>query len=117
MEALEDLGFEKDVDYFYNEAYGDVRDKSLLRWDFRIETLGDPLFIEYDGGYHYEPIRRGSMTKEQAEERLKNTQRRDAIKNDYCEDNCLLLLRIPYWEKKNAKKLVSDFINTNLLIE
>ena len=33
-------------------------------------------------------------------------QRRDAIKNKYCEDNGINLLRIPYFEKENIDSII-----------
>ena len=35
------------------------------------------------------------------------------IKNKYCEDNNIKLLRIPYWEFKNMRKIIIDFITNN----
>ena len=117
MESLESLGFVKNETYFCDQSYDGVKDINVLRWDFRIETLGDPIFIEYDGRYHYFPIRASSsISQEQAEENLKTAQKRDQIKNDYCNNNCILLLRIPYWEKENISTLVTEFITTNLLM-
>jgi hypothetical protein len=112
MKALEAYGFEKDIDYFFDETYV-VKDKGFLKWDFRILTTGDPIFIEYDGGGHYIPVRWGGISQERAEVNLKNAQRRDKIKDDYCTDNCFLLLRIPYWEK-NTSEIVTEFLNTHL---
>ena len=112
MKALDSLGFKENINYYYNESYDNVRDKSLLRFDFRLETLGDPIFIEYDGQFHYHPIRKSNTTTpEAAEAKLIQTKKRDKIKDDYCNDNGYLLLRIPHWEKNNINQIVSDFID------
>jgi hypothetical protein len=114
MKTLDSLGFKENTDYFYNESYDNVRDKSLLRFDFRLETADEPIFIEFDGAFHYFPIRKSSViTPEEAEAKHTQTKKRDKIKNDYCNDNGLLLLRIPYWEQKNIHKIVSDFLAEN----
>ena len=68
------------------------------------------ILIEYDGEGHYKPIRRGHMTEEEAEENLKQIQFRDNIKNEYCKQNNIPLIRIPYWEKDNLE----EFLLTNL---
>ncbi len=34
----------------------------------------------------------------------------DNRKNEYCKNNNILLLRIPYWELKNITKLLSEFL-------
>lgn len=43
--------------------------------------------------------------------RYLSIKKHDQIKNDYCERHHLSLLRIPYFEKKNLEKLVTDFID------
>ena len=35
---------------------------------------------------------------------------RDMIKNKYCEDNNINLLRIPYWEDKNIEEIISNHL-------
>lgn len=110
MKALDKLN----TPYIYDQSYDNLKDKSYLRWDFRIDTGDSPVFIEYDGKFHYFPIKKSrEMTQEQAEDNLKTIQKRDKIKDDYCNDNGFLLLRIPYWDKANVESLVSDFINKN----
>ena len=103
------------ITYLYDTSYGNVKHKRLLKWDFVIETSGEPLFIEYDGKSHTLPIRYGGISQERAEENLTSSKIRDKIKDDYCNENGLLLLRIPYYEKENVFSLVSDFISENTL--
>ena len=67
--------------------------------------------IKYDGEQHYVPVKFGNMTDEEAEEKLHNTQKRDEIKNKYCKDNNIPLLRIPYWDKKHIKSIISKYMN------
>lgn len=62
--------------------------------------------IEFDGEQHFAVV--DFFGKETGfAERVYN----DAIKNAYCEDNNINLLRIPYWELKN----IENILNTNLL--
>jgi hypothetical protein len=104
------------IKYLYNTSYDNVKDKNLLRWDFVIETDGDPIFIEYDGSYHTLPVRYGGISQEQAEINLLSIKKRDKIKNDYCDDNGYLLLRIPYYEKENIKNIITEFIANNTIL-
>ena len=46
------------------------------------------------------------MTDEEAIEQMKNTQQRDQIKTQYCKDNNIPLIRIPYWEKDNMEQFL-----------
>jgi very-short-patch-repair endonuclease/ribosomal protein S27AE len=73
------------------------------RFDFYLEDYN--LVIEYDGELHYiVPDKWGGK------ETLLKTKERDEIKNQYCKDNNIYLLRIPYWEFNNIEKLIQEKI-------
>jgi hypothetical protein len=103
---------ELNVDYIFNQSCWGVKDKRLLQWDFVINPTADtPAVIEYDGKFHFKPIRMGNMNDEEAKEVFESTQRRDKIKDDYCDDNDIFMMRIPYWAKHNISALVRQFVN------
>lgn len=62
--------------------------------------------IEYDGEGHYMPIKRGSMTQKDAEYNLKQIQKRDDIKTNYCKNNDIVLIRIPYFDFDNISNIL-----------
>ena len=106
MQALNKLN----IEYVYDQSYDGLKDKRYLRWDFRIDTT-PPRFIEYDGEYHYNAIKKSKdMTLEQAQANLETTQKRDKIKTDHCTTNGYPLLRIAYWDKDKIENLVTEFI-------
>lgn len=86
----------------YNE------DINCMYFDLYIEELN--LVIEYDGKGHFEPIDWAGKGKEWALEHLKLAQHRDSVKNNYCKNNNINLLRIPYTQKDNFKQLVNEKI-------
>ena len=55
--------------------------------------------IEYDGETHYQYNLHGWHNEEQ----LKAQQERDIIKNQWCKDNNILLIRIPYTHLEDLK--------------
>lgn len=59
--------------------------------------------IEYDGEFHYLP-------KEYAggEDSLRDTQRRDQIKDKYCSSNGIPLIRIPYWDFEAIDTILTE---------
>lgn len=65
--------------------------------------------IEYDGEQHYKPMRYHNDYNKNIED-FKNRQRRDAIKNDYCKDNHINLLRIPFYEKENIDSIIINYL-------
>jgi hypothetical protein len=111
---LDELGLEKDVDYIYDQTFWDVKDKGLLRWDFIIRHKElNPFVIEYDGIAHFLPTRFGGICEEIAHENLATSKHRDEIKNQYCAENNIPMLRIPYWDFDNIEQLVMDFISAH----
>lgn len=101
-----------------NLGYSCIREKyvqltnseiSCIRFDNYIEELN--LAIEYDGEGHYMPIDWAGKGKEWAEESLRLTQLRDDIKNKYCFDNNINLLRISYLELDNMEDIIINEIN------
>lgn len=65
------------------------------RFDFYVNNK---YFIEYDGTTHYKPI--GGWNTFDS---VKAQQERDIIKNQWCKDNNIPLIRIPYTHLKDLK--------------
>jgi len=75
-----------------------------LHFDFC--TKGLKFFIEYDGQQHFKPVRFNSIPVEKAVEVFQKTQHYDFLKNQYCIDNNILLLRISYKEYKDIPDIL-----------
>ncbi len=50
------------------------------------------------------------MTQETADELFFKSQLRDQIKNKYCEENNICLLRIPYFQFGNLEEIISNLV-------
>lgn len=82
-----------------------------LPFDFYLPQYN--LLIEYDGLQHFEPYSFGSDKSEETKlKNFENIQIRDAIKNKFCEDNNIRLLRIPYWDFKNVETILTNYITS-----
>lgn len=88
--------------YSIQKRFENCKDKKSLPFDRYLDDFG--ILIEYDGEGHYIPIKRGHMTDEEAMQQLQYVQRHDKIKNQYCKDNNIPLIRIPYWERNNMEQ-------------
>jgi very-short-patch-repair endonuclease/phage FluMu protein Com len=89
------------------KTFKDLKDKILLRFDFYIPNKN--LLIEYDGIQHFEPVDFGGINNEEiVKENFKNQQIRDKMKNEYCKENGIKLLRIKYTDFKNIKKILKN---------
>lgn len=88
----------------YKTQYKFSNCKNILPLPFDFYLPDYNICIEYDGQQHFKPI---SIFG--GEEDFKKRQRNDEIKNQYCKDNNIKLIRIPYWDydKLNEEYLLS----------
>lgn len=80
-----------------------------LPFDFAIFNKNGNLecLIEYQGRQHYDPIRyreNGSYSN------LEYIQRNDKIKFDFCKDNGIELIIVPYWDFNNIENILNEYI-------
>lgn len=95
------------IPYICEQRFDDCCYKRQLPFDISLldkyqKVVG---IIEFDGKQHFEAVEFWG-----GEEALKSTQFRDQIKNNYCEQNNIPLLRIPYWEFEQIEELVTSFL-------
>ena len=63
------------------------------------------LCIEYDGRQHFEPVEFFG-----GKEQFKIQKINDKLKDTYCRNNNIDLLRIPYWEFDNIDEILDSFL-------
>ena len=102
---LEELNIEYKTQY----KFKDCKYKNVLKFDFYLPKYN--MCIEYDGEGHYQAINWGGKGEDFAKRRLKSCQIRDGIKTQYCKDNNINLLRIPYWDFKNIENILKQELN------
>lgn len=85
----------------------ECKDKRSLSFDFAIVDENNHVLglIEYDGKQHFEPCSMFGNGKH-----FTTTVLHDAIKNQFCEDNNIRLLRIPYWDKERIPEKIEAFL-------
>lgn len=88
--------------------FDDCRDEHVLPFDFYIPSAN--LVIEYDGEQHYRPVRFAGKDDNKAIVRYLKTLRRDAIKNRYCADHDIKLVRIPYTEYDEVDWVLNELL-------
>lgn len=96
------------IEYIPQYRFEECRDKYALPFDFFLPTLNK--IIEYDGQQHYIPTCWNSTDKNKINDAFKYVQKHDKLKNKYCEDHNIELLRIPYWDYDNIEDILSKFI-------
>lgn len=102
---------ENNIEFIKEYKFEDCKHKYNLRFDFYLPEYN--MCIEYDGIQHFIPFSFGSdQTKINKLNNLEIIQRRDQIKTQYCLDNNIKLLRIPYWKINNIEKILSNYLRS-----
>jgi predicted nucleic acid-binding Zn-ribbon protein len=104
---------ENHVDFIYQHKFSDcinpTTNKQLI-FDFYLQKHNT--IFELDGPQHLRPFRFLGMTTEQAEQEFIKCKFRDEIKNQYCKEKNIDLIRINFiWDKKFQEKI------TQILLE
>lgn len=95
------------ISFLEQQRFDDCKNISKLIFDFYLPTHN--IAIEYDGVQHYMPI--DAFGGEKA---YKETLLRDNIKDKYCCDNNIKLIRIPYYTTiEDIEKTIKDIVSTN----
>lgn len=97
-----------EINIRHQSEYPIIYNNTRYRFDFYLPDYNT--FIEYDGSQHYELSHYYKDNIEKNKKVLYNTQKRDKIKNQYCKENNINLLRIPYWENKNIKTIINNYL-------
>ena len=100
---------DNNIKYEPQKRFKDCRDKKPLPFDFYLPDYN--MCIEFDGEQHFKPVRFYNMSWEHAEKAFQRTVNHDNIKNEYCKNNNIKLIRISYINIKNV-----DIILNNLLM-
>ena len=95
--------FENSINFQQEKTFDGMVHEQPLRLDFYLPDF--KIGIEYDGTFHYH-----SYEWSGGDEALRLNKLRDSIKNKFCEDNNIKLIRIPYWEYKNIANILTQEI-------
>lgn len=86
---------ENNIQYEYQKRFDDCRDKRCLPFDFYLPCFNT--VIEVNGSQHY-------YENKMFWQSLKDRQRVDKIKKDYCRKNNINFLELPFWYIINSEK-------------
>ena len=92
------------INYLVQYRFDDCKFKYTLPFDFYLPKYN--CCIEFDGGQHYKIIDWfGGL------DGFIDTKIRDTIKNIYCQQNNIKLIRIPYWNFDNIEEILTKELN------
>lgn len=89
------------ISYEAQKRFDDCKDIRTLPFDFYLPNRNT--CIEYDGEQHFRPVGFRSHNQEHASFVFERTQKHDQIKNEYCKNKGIQLIRIPYFNDVNKE--------------
>lgn len=101
---LSKIGLKFNIDYFRQFKFEDCKNKKPLAFDFWIPRFN--LLIEYDGQQHFKEVT-GSWIPNYGLEKI---QFLDNIKNQYCKNKNIDLLRISYKEFNQVENILENYL-------
>lgn len=90
--------------------FDDCKNHYKLPFDFYLPDYD--IIIEFDGRQHFEPVNFYGCSDERALETHINLKRNDEIKNIYCKERNIKLIRIPYTIKN-----IEEYLKNNIIIK
>lgn len=105
------------IKFVSQKTFSNCKNINVLRFDFQIFYINSNKWFlcEYQGIQHYEPSSfSNEKSKEKKLQNLKQNQLKDNIKRQYCKNNNIELLEIPYWDFDNIEKILADKIGIKL---
>lgn len=91
------------ITYIAQKVFTDCRNKKPLPFDFYLQEYNT--CIEYQGKQHYKAIDYFG-----GYEKFKLQQQLDKIKRDYCKNNNIKLIEIPYWNFDNIEQVLTNYL-------
>ena len=104
--AINDYLTENNIRFETEKTFDDLIFKRNLRFDFYLPDYN--LIIEYDGRQHYKPSSFGSKNKLKIAGNFKSCKKRDRMKDRYCKENGIELLRIPYHQYNEIGSILDN---------
>lgn len=100
---IENFLIENNIEYETQKRFNNCKNKRILPFDFYIPSIN--LCIEYDGELHYKSVEFFGGNKS-----LKKTLEHDVIKNKFCKENNINLIRISYLNFSNIYNILSNIL-------
>ena len=101
---------ENDIKFEPQKTFDECRYEQPLRFDFYLYDLNT--CIEYDGECHFTPVDFGGKGYEYAKRQFDKAIARDEIKNQFCNDKGITLIKIPYTDLDNIEEILTDKLMT-----
>lgn len=97
------------IEYEKEKKFEGCKDKRKLPFDFYIPSKN--ILIEIDGEHHFRPMGTWkNQNKIRSSSNFEYTQYHDELKNNFCRDNNIKLIRIPYFKESEMFSIIQEAI-------
>ena len=109
-QRIKDFLDKNNIIYKQQYSFQNCKYKNSLRFDFAIFSKENELkyLIEFDGEQHFIPIDFAGRGENFALETLKINQEKDKIKDTYCKNNEIKLIRITYKQMEEIEEILKN---------
>lgn len=101
------------IEYEVQKGFDDCRHMQKLKFDFYLPAINTA--IEFDGQQHFYPVDFANKGAIWAEQAYNKNILRDKIKDKYCIENNISLIRIPYYDYDNIESILAPVIQEYFL--
>ena len=101
-ERIENWLKNNNYEYIIHKKFKDCKYKKELEFDFQIFINDSFILLEYDGIQHFK------NTFNKSNEEFDLQKKRDIIKNKYCKENNINLIRIKYTDYQNLENILNE---------
>lgn len=103
---VKDILNDCNITYIMEYTFDDCKYKKKLRFDFAVfDKFNLKFLIEVDGAQHFRPLKNYGGKKA-----FEEGKKRDEIKNKYCKDNGIMLIRLPFYKYKEFDMIIKQYI-------
>lgn len=96
------------INYIAEHTFDGCKNDRLLRFDFYLPDYN--MCIEYDGEQHYRPVDFGCHDFKCVLDIFNKVKLRDNYKTEFCHENGVTLLRIPYWYYEQIERILEKYL-------
>jgi hypothetical protein len=114
---LEKYKNNKKINFEIEHTFKNCKYIHPLHFDFIIWDYFDKnkyMLVEYQGEGHFVPVDFAGKGIKWAELTFEKNKIRDNIKRDYCKNNNIKLIEIPYWDFNNIESILTKELHLNL---
>lgn len=85
--------------------------KLIFNLKFDAFDIDNNIAFEYNGEQHYKPIDFAGKGEEWARQEFEKIVKRDNVKIEYCRNNNIPMIVVPYWERDNMESYIVNKLN------